>query len=577
MRVNVKAAALLLGLVALLVLAALPWPVDRDMLQSELTRETPAAGFSWRVATRASLTLLPRPTLRLTLPEMLDRDGNVALHARKAVIALSIGPLLFGHFVAASTRLIDADITLDPDALAARLTEPGAMRALARGRLELVRGRIAWRRASSGQSGMLQNVDGWIDWPGAERPASYRLSGLWQDQVVSSEGEIDAPDKLLAGATSKAHVAFKSPPLDFDISGPWRAAPTPEISGDLRIALRDPAAAAALAGLTEAPPLLKPLQLQGEMEAGPSELSLSQASFLLGSQALEGSLQLRLREGRWKASGTLAMDRLDVAALVGPPPPLVDSYGLWRSDLPLPRPYEPLDLDLRLSANDVTWGAAEASAVAATLTQEHGALQVDMVEAQAYEGVATGALSMSGCEATCRTHATFSLTGARFDPLLAALGLKAGLSGHGSFGFDLDAAGGTLCEALRTVGGTADVSVLDGSIAGLNLEEALRRSQRRTVDPARDMAAGDSHFTEARLEVVFKDGLGEIAQGRLDSPAAVAEAEGVIDLIHREVRARVAARQVGPEGAPSPDAARLNLSISGPWAQPNLTTLPDPD
>ena len=219
MRVNVKAAALLLGLVALLVLAALPWPVDRDMLQSELTRETPAAGFSWRVATRASLTLLPRPTLRLTLPEMLDRDGNVALHARKAVIALSIGPLLFGHFVAASTRLIDADITLDPDALAARLTEPGAMRALARGRLELVRGRIAWRRASSGQSGMLQNVDGWIDWPGAERPASYRLSGLWQDQVVSSEGEIEAPDKLLAGATSKAHVAFKSPPLDFDISG----------------------------------------------------------------------------------------------------------------------------------------------------------------------------------------------------------------------------------------------------------------------------------------------------------------------------------------------------------------------
>ena len=129
---------------------------------------------------------------------MLDRDGNVALHARKAVIALSIGPLLFGHFVAASTRLIDADITLDPDALAARLTEPGAMRALARGRLELVRGRIAWRRASSGQSGMLQNVDGWIDWPGAERPASYRLSGLWQDQVVSSEGEIEAPRELFA-------------------------------------------------------------------------------------------------------------------------------------------------------------------------------------------------------------------------------------------------------------------------------------------------------------------------------------------------------------------------------------------
>ena len=574
MRVNVKAAALLLGLVALLVLAAIPWPVDREHVQAELTRDSVIPGYSWSVATRASLALLPRPTLRLTLPEMLDPEGHVALHARKAVISLAPGPLLLGRFVAASTRLIDADLSLDRDRVVARLTNADALRALARGRVEFVRGRIAWHGGGA-QDGLLRDVEGWIDWPGAEQAASYRLSALWQDQVVRSEGEIDAPGKLLAGSPSKAQVSVNSPPLDFTFSGLLRPGGAANLSGDIQVALRDPAALAALAGASHAPAIPKPLELQGQIEATANELSLSQARLQLGGQLVEGSLQLRNQQARWKASGTLAMDRLDLAALFGPPPALVDAQGLWRSDLPLPRPYEPVDLDLRLSAGTVTWGAAEASDIAATLSQEHGALQVNIVEGKAYEGVATGALTISDCATTCRERAVLSLTGARLDPLLAALGLKSGLSGHGSLGFDLEASGGELAEAIGTIGGTAEFMVQDGTIAGLNLEEALRRSQHRVIDPARDMAAGDSHFTEARLDLVFNDGLGEIARGRVDSPAAVAEAEGVIDLLHREIRARVSARQVGPEGAPSPDAARLGISIRGPWALPSLTTIPD--
>jgi len=574
MNVNMRATSLLLGLVAILGLAAIPWPVESDSLQSALARDQLAPGYVWRVATRASLTLLPRPTLRLTLPELRDGAGHTALRARKAVISLAPGPLLFGHFVASSTQLIDADVNFDTDALAARLSDAAGLRALARGRLELVRARIAWSDASGARSGRLLNVDGWIDWPGADRPATYRLSGLWRDQVLHAEGAIDAPGQLLAGQPSQASIAFASPPLDFAFSGQSQAGAEPRLSGDLQLALRDPDLAWALLGDAATPPPTKPFDLRGQIEANLTDVQLSQASLHIGTQPIDGSLHLRRREGRWKASGTLAADRLDMASLVGPPPALLDAYGLWRAELTLPRPYEPLDLDLRVSAADIIWGDAEASDVAATLTQERGALQVNLVEAKAYEGIATGALSLSGCDTTCRAHVALSLTGARLDPLQAALGLKLGLSGHGSLDFDLGAAGATLGEAMQSVAGTLDFDMQDGSIAGLNLEEALRRSQRRPVDPARDMAAGESHFTEARLALVFRDGLGEIAQGRIDSPAAVAEAEGVIDLLHREIRAKLSARQVGPEGAPSPDAARLGISISGPWALPNLTTLP---
>jgi hypothetical protein len=50
--------------------------------------------------------------------------------------------------------------------------------------------------------------------------------------------------------------------------------------------------------------------------------------------------------------------------------------------------------------------------------------------------------------------------------------------------------------------------------------------------------------------------------------------EGAIDIAAREFRTRLVATQADAQGAPSTDAARLTIMLSGPWSAPTVAALP---
>ena len=105
---------------------------------------------------------------------------------------------------------------------------------------------------------------------------------------------------------------------------------------------------------------------------------------------------------------------------------------------------------------------------------------------------------------------------------------------------------------------------------GVNLEEALRRSQRRPIDVARDMRSGGTAFDRLSLELALGEGVAHVVDGELVAQGVSANTEGSIDLAAQSWDLRVNAMQTGAAGEASQDAAHLSLDIDGPWSQPNI-------
>ncbi len=123
--------------------------------------------------------------------------------------------------------------------------------------------------------------------------------------------------------------------------------------------------------------------------------------------------------------------------------------------------------------------------------------------------------------------------------------------------------------------GSASLDAADGGIVGVNLEEALRRSQRRPIDVARDMRLGGTAFDKLGVSFALADGRARVEGGRMTSRGVGAELEGLVDLVDQSWDLRLNAVQTDAAGEESQNAARLPLDIDGPWSAPTIRAIGD--
>jgi AsmA protein len=290
---------------------------------------------------------------------------------------------------------------------------------------------------------------------------------------------------------------------------------------------------------------------------------------MIGGQTLEGGLSLALDGGRPILSGNLAADRLALAPIIGAPKPLRDPLGGW-SDAPFSfAPPEAFDLDLRLSAAELDCFGYAMAGVGASLIARQGRLTVSLPEASAYQGRLKGEASFARDGDALALDLAAELSGVDLGAMFADFGWP-GDTGHGDAKLKVDVKGRSPAAAIASLSGSASIAETDGAILGVNLEEALRRSQRRPLDLTRDMRLGGTAFTSLDAEVAFDQGVARIARGDLQGVGLAAALSGDASLPQQSLRARVSAVQTDAQGAPSADAARLTIDISGPWSAPDI-------
>ena len=582
MRLGVKWAVGLLFALAVVAGGAYRWPVDSAKASAEIDAAiSPRFGLHWRGPARATLALLPWPTLRVRGVELVAADGRNALSASSALFSLSLQGLLGGRFVPIGATLRGAAASIDLDA--APLAAAAARFSSGAGNDELF---LPWPRVRLQGSALhvvsaahrfdvlIENFEGTFDWPNVDAPMNFALAGAWRDESVRIEGRIDDPREGLRKRSTGVRLSIASRPLAFALNGTWGGDAVSGFAGDVSGEIRSLAALEGFFGAGPAPLFVgDALSFAGKAQTNGASLALSEARFEFAGQRFDGALTLSRENARATISGTLAADSLKIEPLIGAPPTFVNAEGVWSAEKFGFAPPRGLDLDLRISAAHADWRGHRIDDAAGSLICKDGELSVKLLQAAAYQGVLKGEITLARENDALATRLAGSLADADIGAALADFGWS-GYRGRGGFDFSLRSTGLAPADSVASLAGVASLDLQSGVIEGVSVEEAMRRGQRRPIDVARDMAAGQTTFTRARAQFVVANGTAQIRGARVKGPGSALDIEGSINIAARELDARLAATQVDAEGAPSADAARLTIVIAGPWSAPSVAAIP---
>ena len=553
-----------------LSLGLVSWPIKPDRVQ----RDFAAAMGSVAPPARATLRLLPRPTLRLKDVRLRAAGGAVTAEAAKAEVSLSLSSLLVGAIAPTGLTLRDAEITVDLDAAQRALKTakrpPIAQLFVEGARVSVVSARRAWKTR-------LDVATARVDWASASSELRAGGAGRWRGQPVATSLVIDEPMAAAHGDPTPVRAALDAPLGQWRVSGDW--SPQGRLGGAVYrgdVSALIPSLTRFARWIGQPPPGPAPagLEFSAHVSASSTEAKLSDAVMTLGGQRFEGDLAAMKSPAGLSISGTMAADVLDLDALIGPPPPLV-AAGDWSKTPALPAPSHGFDLDLRVSASRAVWRGHVIEDAAAAVSQSDGRFGVKLLEASFAHGSLSGEMWIANKQGACDSKLALSLENADLGALLAEFGER-NFSGQGSLKFSIKAHGRSPAEIVATADGDGSLEITDGALRNLNFEEALRRGQHRLIDVARDMNAGATRFGAAHGRIEISNGEARFLDVATQSPGVSLAVTGAVDLAGRAWRARVTARQSSDDGKPTPDGAHLDFALYGPWSGPVLAPLLPP-
>jgi len=552
------------------------WPVSAGWVTASLNSSFRRVGLVTSPS-GASLRLLPWPNLQLYDARLDSRAGANVAAAPEARLDLSLVDLLQGRLTPWRALLINPIVTLD---LTGFSVEKSALQAasgsIPLANLTLADGVVHVIDRDRGIDAIVESVQGRIDGLAADRPQA-NLAAVWRDAPIQISAALADGAALAAGRSSPFAFRLTSAIASVALKGELAGAASPVVTGNVSLAIGSIADLARI--LRVAPPSYlasDDVAISARIKATLRDIGLSDATIASGGQKAQGALQATGVGGRLAISGTLDAERLAVASLFGWPTPAVNADGAWSASpfaLGIPRDF---DLDLRLSAGQIdVYGAALANAAVSAILKD-GALDVSVLDGTIGGGRLQGDLKLACVGPELEIGANAKLSDADIGAIAADIGWSAP-TGQGTAQFAVSTHGPSPAAAVSRLKGSAAATWAGGAASGINLEEALRRSQRRPIDWTRELRPGQTAFDRLAIELKIADGVAHVAHAELASHALTAGLNGAIDLAARDVALRVEATQTGAQASEAGGGARLSIDVSGPWSQPTFKAPALPD
>jgi hypothetical protein len=339
----------------------------------------------------------------------------------------------------------------------------------------------------------LQSVEADLRWPRALGNLSLDGSATWRGERIALSLQGIAPPRLAAGEPGDLDVTLSAPSLRASFAGQALLSDRLQLDGIFSAGADDPqrladllagkrldqaAAAADTVGSFPRTELSGHLRSQGWMAA------LSEAELKIGTVMANGVLSARFDVPRPQLRGTLAIGDVDLTAARD-----AIKAQHWLDWAPDPMAIAGLDVDLRLSVNNLVVGSTHLANLASSLLIAEGQIHAEVGDVSLLGGQGSILLHGEVDQAGIKTGGRFTLVGAPLTALRALLSLDAlpAASGATSLIGDFTTAGRTFAALWSGVRGRA------------NLE-----AQRLTLDGAAAPALG---LTSARSPLLKAAGL----------------------------------------------------------------------
>ena len=574
--------AAILGVV-LAGLASISLLLDRDALREAVEAQIRAVtGLDLVVNGAIDVTVFPQS--RVVFHDVGLKGGgttDAALNVDTLVANLRLLPLLMQRFQIADVILARPRIRVVRDTdggsnwtpfinTLTRTLKPDAESPLSFSEIRIQDGSLTYTDAAKNIE-TVQDINLSLAWPSISR--SFAATGQFDWRGARVDGSISVNDFLaaLAGERSGLKIRVAAPALKLAFDGAVANKTSLMMDGTLTAdsnSLRN-----ALRWFGQAPPGRGgfgrfALKARANL-VGPS-LALTNVNVELDGNAAEGVMTYS-NIGRQTLQATLAAGALDFTPYVSTFRLLATGARDWNRQLFDLSALSATDLDIRLSAAKLTIGSTRLGRTALGANLRNGSLALSVAEAQIFGGIAKGSFGVSRDDIAADIKAQFQLVDVDLQSCASELFGTGRLSGRGNLTVVLGATGSSPFGLAQTLAGTATLIGHDGAISGFNVEQLLKRLERRPLSGGH-FRSGQTPFETLKIAVRFNDGIATADDIQINGPNANLTLTGTASVPLREYDLKGVASLVST----SADAPKFELPfvVQGPWDDPLI--FPDP-
>ena len=513
-----------------------------------------------------------------------DPNGQPAVVADELIAHLRYFPLLAGRIEIADVTLVRPTISVSflpggelnwsglIQSLAHAL-EPDPGRTASFSEIGIHEGTVIVHNEYGGKdlTDRLEGVEFQLAWPSISRSFGANGRFVWHDEPIEASLTLSDFLAALSGDRSGLKVRLSGAPLKVAFDGAASYQPALKVEGTLSVdspSLRD------AMHWTDASKLpfggFGRFALRAQSKIGGGVVSLSSVNVELDGNTAEGALTLAT-DGHRAVQGTLAADALDLTPYVSGVRVLATNERNWNR---LPISLDGLtdfDIDLRLSAASVKIAGAQLGRTAIAANMRGGKLDLAIGEAQAFGGTAKGSLGLVSTDGNAAVSSRMQFIDV---DLASCLGQMFGvhkLEGRGNLALNLDGSGASVLALTSTLSGSASLTAHGGALAGVNVEQWLRRLERRPLSGNGDFRSGRTPFDQLTLNLKIVQGVVSVDDMHVDGPAVRIAAGGQALVPTRELDLKGVATLIS---SATGNEFALPFIVQGQWDDPIM--LPDP-
>ena len=573
------------GIGALVILPFLmPADAVREAVKAEIRAVT---GLDPVLRGGTSVSLFPTGAVSFDDVMLGDnRTGAPALTAEHVIARLRFFPFLAGRIEIADVSLVRPTIAIIFNAdhssnwsghieTLARTLKPGPDRPASFSEIRIADGTIILRDEAYEIVETLANVEMALAWPSISRSFAATGRFAWHDEPIDATIGLTDFVAALQGDRSGLKIRLASAPFKFAFDGYISHRPTLKMEGTLAAdtaSLRD---ALRWAG-QQTPPGggFGRFALKAQTNVVGGTIGLSGVNVELDGNAGEGVLTF---DGRQTLQGTLAAEGLDLTPYISAVRLLTSGERGWDSKPIALDGLDAVHLDLRLSAARVNIANAKLGRTAVAANLRGGNLTVAVGESQAFGGVVRGTFGLAKSPAGADFRAQLQFSNVDLDQCLGDLFGIRRLEGKGNLSFAIDSSGRSVYDLTKGLNGTAGLTSRKGAIAGFNVEQLLKRIERRPLSGGGEFRTGKTPYDTLTVNLKIVQGVANVEDVRMEGPSVGLALTGSASIPERELDLRGTASLLSISASGSSAAApafELPFMVQGPWDDPII--LPDP-
>ena len=566
-------------------LVAASYLISADAVRQQVLGEIRAVtGLNPIMRGRTTVSLFPSGSVSFA-DVMLGDAKRPALTAERLTARLRFFPLLLGRVEIADVALERPTIAVDLEpngrsnwsGLIEALTRSqskDAQRVPAFSEMRIDNGTVVIRGDERKIGETLTDVEFSLAWPSISK--SFGASGrfFWHGEPLDMTLTLGDFPAALAGDRTGMKLRIAGSPIKAAFEGAISVKPTLKIEGTFAADTASLRNALIWAGQRPLPGGgFGHFAIKAQTNVRGGTIGLSNVNVELDGNTAEGVLTFAT-DGRKTLQGTLASDALDLTPYVSTVRLLTVNQREWNNTPITLDGLSGIDFDMRLSAANVVMANAKLGRTAIGANLRGGHLVVTVGEAQAYGGVIKGSLTLANFDGGVDVKSQLQFTDVDLESCLGQLFGLHRLEGSGNLAFAVEGSGDSVLAVTHTLSGTASLNGQNGALAGLNVEQLLRRLERRPLSGGGEFRSGRTPFEKIAMALKISRGTVTVEDVKIEGSAVRLALAGSASIPARELDLKGTAALVA---ASKPEAAAFELPfiVQGSWDDPIM--LPDPE